>query len=214
MGRGAVGERLRQVAIELFARHGYPNVSVQQIASTVGVSARTFHRYFLSKQDVILQTGADIDQVIIARIAQLGPVERPVRAIRDVYINLTNETIDLAPFRLWARAVETAPDVMARSVEESRRRVVPALARVFADWLGVDEALDPRPQAMAAAVLAVNFVAIERYIRFDGAEDLVEIYKTSFAFLERSLDRQRELERRRTATLRAKRRRSQAPPSG
>jgi AcrR family transcriptional regulator len=214
MGRGGVGERLRQAAIELFARHGYPNVSVQQIASTVGVSARTFHRYFLSKQDVILQTGGDIDKVIIARITQLGPVERPVRAIRDVYINLTNETIDLAPFRLWARAVETAPDVMARSVEESRRRVVPALTRVFADWLGVDEELDPRPQAMAAAVLAVNFVTIERYVRFDGAEDLVELYKTSFAFLERSLDSQRELERRRTATLRAKGRRSQARPSG
>lgn len=203
-----MGERLRQAAIELFARYGYPNVSVQQIASTVGVSARTFHRYFLSKQDVILQTGTDIDQVIISRITQLGTVQRPVRAVRDVYIDLTNETVDLAPFRLWARAIETAPDVMARCAEESRRRVVPALTRVFADWLGVDEELDPRPQAMAAAVLAVNFVTVDRYVRSDGAEDLVELYKTSFAFLERSLDRQAELERRRTSTVRAKGRKS------
>jgi AcrR family transcriptional regulator len=203
-----MGERLRQAAIELFARDGYPKVSVQQIAATVGVSARTFHRYFLSKQDVILQTGADIDQVIISRITQLGTVQRPVRAVRDVYIDLTNETVDLAPFRLWARAIETAPDVMARCVEESRRRVVPALTRVFADWLGVDEELDPRPQAMAAAVLAVNFVTVERYVRSDGTEDLVELYKTSFAFLERSLDRQAELERRRTSTIRAKARKS------
>jgi AcrR family transcriptional regulator len=203
-----MGERLRQAAIELFARYGYPNVSVQQIASTVGVSARTFHRYFLSKQDVILQTGADIDQVIIARITQLGSVERPVRAVRDVYIDLTNETVDLAPFRLWARAIETAPDVMARCVEESRRRVVPALTRVFAGWLGVDEESDPRPEAMAAAVLAVNFVTVERYVRSDGAEDLVELYKTSFAFLERSLDHQAELERRRTARVRARGRKS------
>ena len=203
LGRGAMNERLRESAIALFARDGYPNVSVSQIAAAVGVTPRTFYRYFSSKQDVILQTAADIDQNIISRIRQLGSVDKPVRAVRDVYIDLTRETRDLAPFRLWARAMETAPDVMARCVEESRRRVLLAIADVFAAWLGVDAESDPRPQAMSAAVVAVNFVTVERYVRSGGSEDLIELYKTSFEFLEKSLDHRKSTDGRRKSRDRA-----------
>src|SRR5271163_3702799 len=60
--------RLRQIALELFVRRGYANVSVDDIAAAAGVSARTFHRYFPSKQDVLLQRRAEMDQRVIDRL--------------------------------------------------------------------------------------------------------------------------------------------------
>jgi AcrR family transcriptional regulator len=52
--RGAVRARLSEIAVDLFAEHGFDDVTVEQIADEAGISARSFHRYFRSKEDAVV----------------------------------------------------------------------------------------------------------------------------------------------------------------
>ena len=62
-----------------------------------------------------------------------------------------------------------------------------AMRTVFAEWLGVDPETDVRPDAMSAAVLGVNAVAVERYMESDGEGDLVNLFLDAFEFLDRGM---------------------------
>src|SRR5580704_11416358 len=46
-------ENVARAALDLFNRQGYDETTVDEIASAVGVSRRTFFRYYDSKRDVV-----------------------------------------------------------------------------------------------------------------------------------------------------------------
>jgi AcrR family transcriptional regulator len=51
--RTATNEALRRVALERFARDGFANVTVAQLADEAGVTERTFFRHFPTKEAVL-----------------------------------------------------------------------------------------------------------------------------------------------------------------
>src|ERR1700730_10390787 len=53
--RRATHETLRRVALARFARKGFANVTVTQLAAEAGVTERTFFRHFPTKEAVLFQ---------------------------------------------------------------------------------------------------------------------------------------------------------------
>ncbi len=51
--KGNVRRRLQEVALQLFQEQGYDRTTATEIAARVGVTERTFFRYFASKRDVL-----------------------------------------------------------------------------------------------------------------------------------------------------------------
>jgi AcrR family transcriptional regulator len=79
-----VRDVIEQVAIGLFDRRGYEATTVEEIAAEVGISPRTFFRYFPSKEDVVFAHHADalalLRNVLDERLRAGDGVLRAVRA--------------------------------------------------------------------------------------------------------------------------------------
>ncbi len=77
VSRDAVREQITQAAIGLFVEAGFDETTVDDIANAVGMSQRTFFRYFASKDDVVLIPYERAHQEILALVAD-APQEATV----------------------------------------------------------------------------------------------------------------------------------------
>ena len=133
MGRSEdTRRRLQEVAVALFARHGFDNVTVEEVARTVGVSHMTFFRHFATKEAVVLDD--PYDPVIAAAVAETDPslpaLERVRRAVLESWEGLDEPDDDLTRARIELAAEH--PKLRARVWENNRRTeeiIVSALSR-------------------------------------------------------------------------------------
>ncbi|WP_335983433.1 MULTISPECIES: TetR family transcriptional regulator [Streptomycetaceae] len=98
--RAATQEALHRAAMRLFAERGFAETTVVDITEAVDVSARTFFRYFASKEDVLShelrQLGPALAAEVVDRPADEAPLEAVLNALlsfgaggRDVLVSLT-----------------------------------------------------------------------------------------------------------------------------
>ena len=86
---GGVRERKKQrtrmalidAALELFARDGYEETTIDEIVAALPVSQRTFFRYFASKEDVVLSQVSERYRAIEDALAARPAGERPFTAL-------------------------------------------------------------------------------------------------------------------------------------
>ena len=58
--RRAPADRIQQVALELFAEHGYDGTSLRQIAERLGITKAALYYHFQSKDDIVTSLMADM----------------------------------------------------------------------------------------------------------------------------------------------------------
>lgn len=62
--REAVRAQVRLAALDLFAEQGFDATTAEQISRTVGISVRSFYRYFPTKEDVLIGQNAEMGGLI------------------------------------------------------------------------------------------------------------------------------------------------------
>jgi AcrR family transcriptional regulator len=177
---------LERAAVALAAEHGLEHVTVERIAATAGVSARTFFNYFGSKEEAVIGFDPDEPQRLRAALAARPPGEPPLRALRAV---------------LSARAVEFTA---AREEWLARRELIRSEPRLLsanmAAWGAIERALvdgvaarigqDPErdlyPALVVGAAVAAARVALMRW-RSDQRIALERQLGRAFDLLERGL---------------------------
>ncbi|MEV6973896.1 TetR family transcriptional regulator [Kitasatospora sp. NPDC093806] len=151
-------EALIEAAHRLFLSQGFARTTVDEIATAVDVSQRTFFRYFANKDEVALAVLADAEDDFIARLRTRPAEESPLRALRAAIVESWRElgsshrtgtgTVTAALELL--RLIEGTPTLLAahlcRVTEQER-----VVARVIAEREGLDPATDLRPTVVAAA---------------------------------------------------------------
>ena len=158
--------RLERVALELFARRGYDETTVDDVAGAAGVSARTVFRYFPIKADLVFGD-AEVDLEELRRLlaeqdGSLPPFEAARLALGEFSARIgTPANADRV------RVIATSPTLGARSLE-IRERWAEAIAEALAARRGLAE---PDHDARLAALLvtAVFVSAIREWSR-DGGE--------------------------------------------
>jgi AcrR family transcriptional regulator len=100
--------QLADAAAELFGKHGYHAVSVNDIACAVGVTGPAMYRHFGSKQDVlahVLLTGLDVFGLVTEEaLAGSGSPEEGLRALLDAVSALAVERREVTALWRWQGA--------------------------------------------------------------------------------------------------------------
>ncbi len=83
--RRAAMRETQRVALDLFGRNGFDEVTVDDIAEQVGMAASTIYRHFGTKEGIVLWHEHDpaIDAALEDRLGKLPPLD----AIRDAFID-------------------------------------------------------------------------------------------------------------------------------
>ncbi len=157
-------QRLVQAALELYTEQGYEQTTVGEIAERVGVTSRTYFRYFPDKREVLFASGQTIRDAIVSATSRALETMPAFDAV------LVGVTAGRAVFqsREFARTRET---VVATSEELHERELVKlasistALRAVLVD-AGCDEAA---ARITADAGVAVFVEAVRRWQAGDDA---------------------------------------------
>lgn len=76
VSRRAVQSRIARTAESLFADKGFEETTVDEIAAAVGMSQRSFFRYFASKDEVVFEGLERLSEQLATRLAA-RPLEEP-----------------------------------------------------------------------------------------------------------------------------------------
>ncbi len=74
-------DRLRRAALDLFAEHGYDNVTVAQIAERAGITRRSYFRYFPDKREVLFAGAEQLPLAIAAAVLDSAEESSPAIAL-------------------------------------------------------------------------------------------------------------------------------------
>lgn len=158
----ATRRRILDAAADLFRRHGYEGVGVQDIMKAAGLTHGGFYNHFTSKKALFRAVmGRDADFVRRMRAREgttKAALRKGARAISAAYLDPAH----LDAIGRGCPMAALTPDV-ARSDTATRKafaRGLRDLEREFAR--GLDAGTDPDPRALAAIALAVGGVSLAR----------------------------------------------------
>jgi AcrR family transcriptional regulator len=158
---------LEAVALRLFEQRGFRDVTVEEIASEARISARTFYRYFPTKEDV-LQVQIDRRSKGLRAALSARPIdEPPLHSLRLALAEqLAAEDVELQ--RRWIGVVAATPTVLRSVLGGIQMKSQRVIAEFFGSRLGLpSDALVPTMLAAAAGGV-IQAVQIQWY--FNGGD--------------------------------------------
>ena len=148
-------------AADLFARDGYPSVTMAQIAAASGVSDQTLYNYFPTKESLVFDRSADLEPSLTAALTG-----RPAgTGLADAFASWLDQFLLGDPARRSVRSAGGMPRLVAGS--DSLRRALLDVAHQSATVLAghlarADGLTGPAALAIADGLLAVFVRAVEQ----------------------------------------------------
>jgi AcrR family transcriptional regulator len=167
--RRLVQEEIEAAALRLFLDEGFDAVSIDDIASAVGMSGRSFFRYYATKDEILRRFQAGLNEALIEAFRARPAGESALQAIRAAFAETSHVAeSDRERVRALGRLLATAPAVHARSMGETF--LDDRLASEFARRCRARRT-DARPAIVAAAVSAAAMVGWNRWVASDDRRD-------------------------------------------
>ena len=118
-----VKDAVRTAAVDLFARHGFANTSVQQIVEAAGVTKGAMYHYFRSKDDLLFGIYEHLltlqGEHLTAIVATGNPTEQKLRAACIDVIETSIEFLDEGT--VFFRSAHMLPAEKQLEVKHRRR---------------------------------------------------------------------------------------------
>ncbi len=144
--------RLKASAVALFKERGFAGVTAAEIASSVGMTERTFFRHFRAKEDVLFEDYSGVGESLVAAVAD-APAGASVRALMQEVADRLGERFEAQrdEHRAFAEVVSKEPALRARELLRDQ------------EWSGAvaegfrSRGFPPARSALIAATTAATF---------------------------------------------------------
>lgn len=180
--RQAAYAEIASVAMRLFLDQGFEQTTIDQIASTAGISRRSFFRYFGTKEDIVLGDLAAQGELMRDALERVPVSVAPWDALRQALHEV--DALQVEPGVTWkiAKMMYGTPSLRSRSIEKHlhwQALLVPDIRR----RLGVadDDSTNPVPAAIVASAIACLDAAGEIWVEDGGTGDLAAYYDRAVA---------------------------------
>jgi AcrR family transcriptional regulator len=195
--RNALRTDIQQVALRLFAAHGFDNVTTEAIAEEVGISPSTFFRHVPSKEYLLLGATQRGRAKIVANFHARPPDEDIAESIAAAILARTAQFVnDDETLELWRRAMASAPAELRRASVLNREdcdELIRAVASRL-DKRGRDA--DMRAGVLVRAAVAAVEYAYEWWLTYDQSESLHALTERALQLVTRGLASSRPPARR------------------
>ncbi|HUE32396.1 MAG TPA: TetR/AcrR family transcriptional regulator [Mycobacterium sp.] len=176
--RRSTHEALRQAALKSFARKGFTNVTVTELAREAGVTERTFFRHFPTKEAVLFQDYETQLEWLADALAQRPASESLFDAVLASVAAFPHD------FEVVRQAATARTELISADRIASHLRVVQSsFAEVLTEFVrdrNPDAANIDRDAEVAGSVLAAALVvAVENWGRNGCSGDLGELVTAS-----------------------------------
>ncbi|WP_445160228.1 TetR/AcrR family transcriptional regulator [Mycobacterium sp. Dal123C01] len=176
--RRSTHEALRQAALKSFARKGFTNVTVTELAREAGVTERTFFRHFPTKESVLFQDYDTQLEWLAEALAQRPASESLFDA---VLASVAAFPHDLEVVRQAATARTEL--ISAQRIAGHLRVVQSSFAAVLTDFITNRNSDAPNielgAEVAGSALAAALVVAVEHWGRNGCTDDLGELVAAS-----------------------------------
>ena len=188
MKEASTKQRILTEAVKLFAQEGYEAVSVEQIATAVGIKAPSLYKHYRSKRGIFDSILQAMEQQDGERAAACSLPEGPAEAMPEAYEQSSIEDLiafSKQQFRYWTEDDFASSFRKMLTVEQYRSEEMNGLFHQYlgagplnyvADLLG--------SQAEALAFYGPMYLL---YSVYDNADDKASVYALLNANLERWL---------------------------
>jgi AcrR family transcriptional regulator len=178
ISRRAVHAEITAQAMRLFEEQGFAETTVEQIADAAGISSRSFFRYFVAKEDVVIGDPQPPGELIRSVLESRPPDEPAGVALRHALVALL-DTVHADPeFALQSsRLMLSTPSLRARHLEKQllwQQLLVPDTVR----RLGAGDAntRDLNAHAIVSSALGCFDVAVLQWAANDGSKSLPALF--------------------------------------
>lgn len=186
--RQLVRDELAEAAVKLLADQGFEETTVDQIVAAVGMSRRTFSRYFQSKEDVIVHLLAGAGTQLCTELRARPASEPPAAALRRALAPFIQVSIDQPGKTLRVtRLILGTPALHARFLER-QSHWQDGITAILAERAGLDPGTDLRPALAAGAALTAFNTALRRWADSDATTDMNDLADQAFAVIAPALD--------------------------
>jgi AcrR family transcriptional regulator len=168
MTRASVRDQVAERALQLFDENGFDATTIDDIAASVGMSARTFFRYFPAKEDVVVG-----DPTVFGTRVSNAAAERPASepawtTLRRAFDVLDLTAADVARGLRTMRVMMSTASLRARNVEKHIAWAALLEPVIVGKIGGPDETRHFRAQTLIHAALACLDVALAEWTRRNG----------------------------------------------
>ncbi|AOR34125.1 TetR family transcriptional regulator [Streptomyces fodineus] len=174
--KAATRQALADAALELFLKHGFEAVSIRDIAEAADVSTTTLFKHFPSKEALLFDLDADVEEALVAAVRDRAPGTPLLPALREHMLRSPGIKPEYdEQMAAFQKLVSSTPALL-----DYHRRMWMRHERALAEAIATDTAAptdDPTCAALAHLALETRALAAttsNRVAAVNAAFDLLE----------------------------------------
>jgi AcrR family transcriptional regulator len=181
----ATRRALLSAANGLFRRKGFEDSTIDEICEEVGISRRTFFRYFPSKEALMFPHRAERIERFLGLLREAPRDESPIETLRKTAFVFAGEYREhRAQLVAQQRVIQRSPTLLAKEREIDRDWEA-AMAQAFRRRAGPGHASELQARVLAGAAIGVIRATMRHWFATDGKADLAALGKEALDCLER-----------------------------